>query len=53
MERAHRNKLSKKFGPHLKSKRIICLDIPDQFDYMDPALVRLLETKVGPFFRVT
>ena len=53
MERMHRSKLSKKFETHLKSKRIICLDIPDEFDYMDPALVRLLETKVGPFFKVT
>ncbi len=50
MERAHRNKLMKKFRVHLKSQRIICLDIPDEFEYMDPALVRLLEAKVGPFF---
>ncbi|HEX2827693.1 MAG TPA: low molecular weight protein tyrosine phosphatase family protein [Burkholderiales bacterium] len=53
MERAHRNKLSKRFRPHLKDKRIICLDIPDEFEYMDQALVRLLETKVGPFFTRT
>jgi predicted protein tyrosine phosphatase len=52
MERAHRHKLSRKFRPHLKDKRIICLDIPDDFEFMDPGLVRLLEAKVGPFFRV-
>ena len=51
MERAHRDRLMKKFGPHLKSKRIVCLDIPDEFEYMDPALVRILEAKVGPFFQ--
>lgn len=51
MERAHRNKLAKKFKAHLKDKRIICLDIPDEFEFMDPALVRLLEVKAGPFFR--
>lgn len=51
MERAHRNKLSKKFRTYLKSKRIICLDIPDEFEFMDPTLVRILETKVGPFFK--
>ena len=50
MERAHRNRLSRKFRAHLGSKRIICLDIPDQFEYMDAALVKLLEAKVGPFF---
>jgi len=51
MERVHRNKLSKKFPAHLKDKRIICLDIPDEFEFMDPALVRVLEAKVGPFFQ--
>jgi predicted protein tyrosine phosphatase len=51
MERDHRTKLSRKFGASLHSKRIICLDIPDEFEYMDPALVRLLEAKAGPFFQ--
>jgi predicted protein tyrosine phosphatase len=51
MERTHRNKLSRKFRPHLKGKRVICLDIPDDYEYMDPALVRILEAKVGSFFR--
>lgn len=51
MEKAHRNKLSKKFKPYLKTKRVICLDIPDEFEYMDAGLVRLLEAKVGRYFR--
>ncbi|RDZ28433.1 low molecular weight protein tyrosine phosphatase family protein [Lysobacter silvisoli] len=46
MEKTHRNKLSKKFRRHLAGKRIVCLDIPDDFDYMDPVLVRLLRAKV-------
>jgi predicted protein tyrosine phosphatase len=50
MERAHRNKLATKFRAHLKSQRIVCLDIPDEYDYMDPALIKLLEAKAGPFF---
>jgi predicted protein tyrosine phosphatase len=50
MERAHRNKLSKQFRTHLKDKRVICLDIPDNYEYMDPQLIRLLEAKAGPFF---
>ena len=49
MEKTHRNKLSKKFRANLKGKRVICLDIPDQFEYMDPALVALLKAKVPPF----
>ena len=46
MEKSHRNKVSKKFKPFLKSKRMICLDIPDEFDRMDPILIRLLENRV-------
>jgi len=49
MEKSHRNKLSKKFWPFLTHQRVICLDIPDIFEYMDPSLVQLLEEKVSPF----
>ena len=52
MEKTQRNKLSKKFRAHLRNKRVICLDIPDEFEYMSPELIRILEAKVGPFFRV-
>src|SRR5262245_25769099 len=43
MERTHRNKVTRRFRRQLVSKRVICLDIPDQYEYMDPALVRLLK----------
>lgn len=46
MERAHRNKLKSRFRSWLKDKRVICLEIPDEYEYMDPALVQLLESKV-------
>jgi predicted protein tyrosine phosphatase len=46
MERTHRLKLSNKFKTHLKNKRLICLDIPDDYYYMQPELVSLLEQKV-------
>ena len=46
MERAHRSKLSARFKPYLGSKRVICLEIPDEYEFMDPGLVRLLEAKV-------
>jgi predicted protein tyrosine phosphatase len=48
MERSHRNKLSKGFQPWLKGKRVICLDIPDQYEYISPDLVALLKEKVLP-----
>src|SRR5947208_16372806 len=44
MEEWHRKMISKKFAEHLGSKRIICLNIPDEFDRMDPTLVSILES---------
>ena len=46
METAHRAKLSQKYRPHLKKQRVICLDIPDDYAFMDPALVQLLRKRV-------
>ncbi len=49
MEKTHRSKLQRCFKPQLKNTRVICLDIPDEFGFMDPMLVRLLETKVSRY----
>ncbi len=51
MEKAHRTRLSQRFRKHLNGKRVICLDIPDDYDLMQPELVRLLEGKAGPFLK--
>ncbi|WP_119388627.1 low molecular weight protein tyrosine phosphatase family protein [Taklimakanibacter lacteus] len=49
MEKTHRNKLQQRFRSSLKRARVICLDIPDEYGFMDPMLIRLLETKVSRF----
>jgi len=49
MEKEHRVKLRSKFGRYLANKRVICLEIPDEYEFMDPDLVRLLRAKVPPF----
>jgi predicted protein tyrosine phosphatase len=46
MEPVHRKKLAAKFGAQLRDKRVICLGIPDDFEFMAPALVELLLAKV-------
>jgi predicted protein tyrosine phosphatase len=51
MEKVHRNRLGQRFRRHLNGKRVICLDIPDEYEYMQPELVSLLEAKVGPYLR--
>ncbi|MDH3030511.1 MULTISPECIES: phosphotyrosine protein phosphatase [unclassified Methylobacterium] len=49
MEPAHRRKLMRRFGAHLRGVRLVCLDIPDAYAFMAPALVRLLEARAGRF----
>ncbi|MDB5439172.1 MAG: phosphotyrosine protein phosphatase, partial [Caulobacteraceae bacterium] len=42
---AHRTRLTRRFGAHLRHARVICLDIPDNYGFMDVELVRLLEAR--------
>ncbi len=51
MEKAHRNRLKQRFRAHLNGKQVICLDIPDNYEYMQAELVALLETRVAKFLR--
>lgn len=45
MEKSHRRKLARGFGRHVTA-RVVCLDIPDDHDFMAPALVALLRARV-------
>jgi len=51
MEPTHRRRLQSRYGPRLRGKRVVCLDIPDRYDYMQPELVGLLLQRVGPLLR--
>jgi len=47
MEKQHRSKVQRRFRASLRGARIICLDIPDDYAFMDPALVALLQTRLA------
>lgn len=51
MERVHKSKLQARFKPYLRGKKVVCLDIPDDYDYMQPELIKLLTAKAGRFLR--
>ncbi|WP_024816333.1 low molecular weight protein tyrosine phosphatase family protein [Methylopila sp. 73B] len=51
MEKSHRARLQRCFKRRLKHARVICLDIPDDYAFMDPALVQLLTARAGPHLR--
>jgi predicted protein tyrosine phosphatase len=48
MEKSHWNRLRRKFPVAMQDKRVICLHIPDDYDYMQPELVDELRAKVAP-----
>ena len=49
MEKAHRNRLNRKFRSALGGKRVVVLNIPDNYDYMDPSLVVLLKQRCAAY----
>ena len=51
MERQHQRKLLASFQAQLKAARVICLGIPDNYRFMQPELVTVLQKKVGPYLR--
>lgn len=51
MERIHRAKVQKQFRKHLNGKPIVCLNIPDDYAFMDLDLVRLLEERMRQHWR--
>ena len=50
MEPVHRRRLNQKFGRALAGKQVVVLDIPDRFEFMDPALAELLKQRCARYF---
>jgi predicted protein tyrosine phosphatase len=49
MERKHRDYLQSKFAEAIVEKPIHCLNIPDDFQFMDPDLVATLQSAFDQF----
>ena len=48
MERKHADLLRERFPQELADKPLIALGIPDDFSFMDPALIELLRDELTP-----
>ncbi|HEX7644733.1 MAG TPA: phosphotyrosine protein phosphatase [Burkholderiaceae bacterium] len=48
MEQKHKSRLAAEFGRLLEHKRVVVLDIPDDYKAMDPELIELLRDAVAP-----
>lgn len=52
MERKHVRRLKDKFSEALASKPLHCLDIPDDYRFMDEELIEILKTRVSEYVEV-
>lgn len=48
MERKHADRIRDRFSAELAQKPLITLRIPDTYAFMDPVLIDLLRTELGP-----
>lgn len=48
MEAKHAARVRERFAAELGAKPLIVLRIPDDFRFMDPDLIALLETELAP-----
>ena len=48
----HRRALQHQFGPALRGTRVVVLGVPDDYTFMNPALVRLLRERLPSVLEV-
>lgn len=52
MEEKHLRRIKGKYGDNLKNKKVIVLDIPDDYGFMDEELIELLQSRVSEYIVV-
>ena len=46
MEKKHGRKLKENFGAAMRGKRVVCLNLPDIYRYLEPALIDELRARL-------
>jgi predicted protein tyrosine phosphatase len=52
MEKKHVRRIKEKFQEQLPGKQLICLDIPDDYKFMDEELVEILKGRVSEYLEI-
>lgn len=52
MEKKHMRRIKEKYQDIISDKKIICLNIPDDYSYMDDDLCELLESVVSEYLSI-
>lgn len=49
MEKKHKQRLLDKFPDETRNKKIVVLDIEDEYEYMDKDLIEMIQLSVDPY----
>lgn len=52
MEQEHKAMLEERFPTQISNKKLIVLDIPDIYPFMDDELIEILKHSVGDYFKI-
>ncbi|WP_046226943.1 low molecular weight protein tyrosine phosphatase family protein [Paenibacillus dauci] len=52
MEKKHSRRLKMKFSDRLADKTLVCLDIQDDYGFMDEELIEILKARVSEYIEV-
>lgn len=52
MEQKHQDMLEERFPTQAQSKKILCLDIPDTYPYMEGELVQILKQSLIQYLKI-
>jgi predicted protein tyrosine phosphatase len=53
MEKKHVRRLQERFKDNLSHKKIICLNIPDEYQFMDGELIDILTSRLSGYIDVS
>lgn len=51
MEKKHVRRIKERFADEVSGKKIVCLNIPDEYEYMDKELCDILESSIDEYFQ--
>ena len=49
MEKKHVSRIKEKYHDIITDKEVVCLNIPDDYEYMEESLIEILEASVGEY----
>lgn len=52
MEKKHKRRLEAQFSDSLSGKKLVCLNISDDYAFMDSALIDLLKATLSPHIKI-